>query len=111
MDKKSIVNDSYRAAVISIFVVVYSLLGKKILKMTPPSIQKFDQEDMRKLVSIIALSDQRWHESISLNRTFCQNTSMSKNGLHFNVDWKSFGQCPSFHWQLVLVFEAVQGWH
>ena len=42
MDKKSIVNDLYQAAVISVFAVGYSMLGKKILKMAPPSIQKFD---------------------------------------------------------------------
>ena len=45
MDKKSIVNDLYQAAVISVEAVGYSMLGKKILKMTPPSIQKFDLED------------------------------------------------------------------
>ena len=54
MDKKSIVNDLYQAAVISAFAVSYSMLGKKILKMTPPSIQKFDLEDTGKLVAIIA---------------------------------------------------------
>ena len=54
MDKKSIVNDLYQAAVISIFVVGYSMLGKKILKMAPLSIQKFDLEDTGKLVAIIA---------------------------------------------------------
>ena len=42
MDKKNIVNDLYQAAVISVLAVGYSMLGKKILKMTPPSIQKFD---------------------------------------------------------------------
>ena len=36
MDKKSIVNDLYQAVVISIFTVGYSMLGKKMLKMTPP---------------------------------------------------------------------------
>ena len=54
MDKKSIVNDLYQAAVISVLAVGYSMLGKKILKMTPPSIQKFDLEDTEKLVAIIA---------------------------------------------------------
>ena len=33
MDKKSIVNDSYQAAVISLLAVGYSMLGKKILKV------------------------------------------------------------------------------
>ena len=33
MDKESIVNDLYQAAVISVLAVGYSMLGKKILKM------------------------------------------------------------------------------
>ena len=57
MDKKSIVNDLYQVAVISIFAVGYSMLGKKILKVAPPSIQKFDLEDMGKLVAIVAASE------------------------------------------------------
>ena len=57
MDKKSTVNDLYQAAVISVFTVGYSMLGKKILKMTPHSIQKFDLEDTGKLVAIVAASE------------------------------------------------------
>ena len=40
MDKKSIVNDLYQVTVISAFVVWYSMLGKKVFKMTSLSIQK-----------------------------------------------------------------------
>ena len=57
MDKKSIVNDLYQAVVISVLAVGYSMLGKKILKMSNPSIQKFDLEDTVKLVAIIAASE------------------------------------------------------
>ena len=57
MDKKSIVNDLYQAAVISVLAVCYSMLGKKILKMTPSSIQKFDLEDTGKLIAIVAASE------------------------------------------------------
>ena len=56
MDKMSIVNDLYQAAVISVLAVGYSMLGRKILKMTPPSVQMFDLEDTGKLVAIIAAS-------------------------------------------------------
>ena len=56
MDKKSIVNDLYQVAVISVLAVDYSMLGKKILKVSPPSVQKFDLEDTGKLVAIIAAS-------------------------------------------------------
>ena len=45
MDKKSTVNDLYHASLIAVFTVGCSALGKKILKMAPPSIQKFDLED------------------------------------------------------------------
>ena len=57
MNKKSIVNDLYHASLISVFAVGYSMLGKKILKMIPPSIQKFDLEDTGKLVAIVAASE------------------------------------------------------
>ena len=57
MVKKSIVNDLYQASVISVLVVGYSMLGKKILKIAPPSIQHFDLEDMGKLVAIVAASE------------------------------------------------------
>ena len=33
------------------------MLGKKILKMAPPSIQTFDLEDTGKLVAIVAASE------------------------------------------------------
>ena len=57
MDKKSIVNDLYHASLISVFAVGYSMLGKKILHMAPPSIQKFDLEVTGKLVVIVAASE------------------------------------------------------
>ena len=57
MDKKSIVDDLYQAVAISVLAVGYSMLGKKILKIAPPSIQKFDLEDTGKLVAIVASSD------------------------------------------------------
>ena len=57
MDKKSIVNDLYQAAVMSVLAVGYSMSGKKILKMTPPNVQKFDLEDTWKLVVIVAASE------------------------------------------------------
>ena len=57
MDKKSIVNDLYEAAVISVFAIGYSMLSKRILKITPPSIQKFNLEDTGKLVAIVTASE------------------------------------------------------
>ena len=57
MDKKRKGNDLYQAAVTSVLAVGYLMLGKKILKMTPPSIQKFDLEDTAKLVAMVAASE------------------------------------------------------
>ena len=57
MDKKSIVNNWYHASLISVFTVGYSMLGKKKLRIAPPSIQKLDLEDTGKLVVIIAASE------------------------------------------------------
>ena len=57
MDKKSIINDQYQAVVISVLAVGYSMLGKKILKIAPPSIQRFNLEDTGKLVTIVAASE------------------------------------------------------
>ena len=56
MDKRGIINDLYQAVVVSVFTVNYPVLSKKILKMAPPSIQKFDLENMGKLAAIIAAS-------------------------------------------------------
>ena len=57
MDKKTIINDLYQAVVVSILAIGYSMLGNKILKVTPPSIQKFNLEDTGKLVVIVAASE------------------------------------------------------
>ena len=57
MGKKSIVNDLCQAAVVSVLAVGYLILEKKILHMSPPSIQKFDLEDTGKLVAIVAASE------------------------------------------------------
>ena len=56
MEKKSIVNDLYHASVVSALAIGYSMLGKKILKMPSPLIQKFDLEDTGKLVGTVTAS-------------------------------------------------------
>ena len=42
---------------VSVLAVGYTMLGKTLIKMNPPSLSKFDIEDGVKLVRIIALSD------------------------------------------------------
>ena len=47
----------YHGAVVSILATGYSMLGKASIKMSPPSLSKFDDEDGVKLVAIVAMSD------------------------------------------------------
>ena len=54
---KDIKESFYHGAVISVLAVGYTMLGKTLIKMSPPSLSKFDTEDDVKLVAIIAMSD------------------------------------------------------
>ena len=47
----------YHGAIVSGLATGYTMLGKTLIKMSPPSLCKFDIEDGVKLVGIIALSD------------------------------------------------------
>ena len=47
----------YHGAVVSVLAVGYTMLGKTLIKMSPPSLSTLDIEDGVKLVGIIALSD------------------------------------------------------
>ena len=57
MIKETIVNDIYHALVVSTLSVGYSILGKRFLKISPPSFQKFKLEDVAKLAAITAASE------------------------------------------------------
>ena len=57
MDKKSIVDNLYQVAVISIFAICYSVLEKKTLKMTPSRVQEFDMNNMGKQVATVSASE------------------------------------------------------
>ena len=54
---KDLKESVYHGAIISILAIGYSMLGKTLIKMSPPSLSKFDVEDGVKLVAIIAMSD------------------------------------------------------
>ena len=54
---KDIKESVYHGAIISALAVGYTMLGKTSIKISPPSISKFDIEDGVKLVGVIALSD------------------------------------------------------
>ena len=54
---KDIKESIYHGGVVSALAVGYTMLGKTLIKMSPPSLSKFDIEDGVKLVAIIAMSD------------------------------------------------------
>ena len=54
---KDIKESVYHGDVVSVLAVGYTMLGKTLIKMSPPSHSTFDIEDGVKLVGIIALSD------------------------------------------------------
>ena len=54
---KDIKENVYHGAVVIALAVGYTMLGKTLIKMSPPSLSKFDIEDSIKLVAIVALSD------------------------------------------------------
>ena len=54
---KDLKESVYHSAVVSALAVGYTMLGKTLIKMSPPSLGKFDVEDGVKLVAIVALSN------------------------------------------------------
>ena len=54
---KDLKESVYHGAVVSALAVGYTMLGKMLIKMSPPSLGKFDIEDGVKLVGIVALSN------------------------------------------------------
>ena len=54
---KDLKESVYHGAVVSAVAVGYTMLGKTLIEMNPPTLRKFDIEDGVKLVGIVALSD------------------------------------------------------
>ena len=54
---KDIKESIYHGSVFSALAVGYTMLGKTLIIMSPPSLSKFDIEDSVKLVAIVAMSD------------------------------------------------------
>ena len=54
---KDLKESVYHGAIISILAVGYTMLGKRLIKMSPPFRGKFDVEDGVKLVGIVATAD------------------------------------------------------
>ena len=54
---KDLKESVYHGAVVSALAIGYTMLGKTLIKMSPPSLSKFDVEDAVKLAAIVAMSD------------------------------------------------------
>ena len=54
---KDLKESVYHGAVISVLAIGYTMLGKTLTKMSPPTLSKFDVEDSVKLVAIVAMSN------------------------------------------------------
>ena len=54
---KDLKESVYHGAVVNALAVGYTMLGKTLVKMSPPSLSNFNIEDGVKLVAIVALSD------------------------------------------------------
>ena len=54
---KDLKQSVYHGAVVSALAVGYTILGKTLIKMSPPSLRKFNVEDDVKLVAIVEISD------------------------------------------------------
>ena len=60
---KDIKESVYHGAIVTVLAVGYTMLGKTLIKMSPPSLSKFDIEGGVKLVGIVALSNQAKNNS------------------------------------------------
>ena len=54
---KDLKESIYHGAIISTLAVGYTMLAETLIKMSPPSLGKFDIEDDVNLLAIIAISD------------------------------------------------------
>ena len=54
---KDLKESVYHGAVVSALAVGYTMLGKTLVKMSPPSLSNFNIEDCVKLVALVALSN------------------------------------------------------
>ena len=54
---KDLKESIYHGAVVSVLAIGYSILGKTLIKMSPPPLGKIDVEDGVKLVGIVAMAD------------------------------------------------------
>ena len=93
---KDLKESVYHGAVISILAISYTMLGKTLIKMNPPSLSKFDVEDGLKLIANVAMSD-FMKDYLIKQKIIPDNIYKYGECWVFNR-WSSH-QCPSLQWQ------------
>ena len=89
-----------KQGVISFFAVGYSMLGKRILKMAPLGIQKFDLEDTGKLVVIVAASEMTREYPIK-QKMLPDHINVQENGECSNVNQRCISErFGLYRWKL-----------
>ena len=90
---KDLKESVYYGAVVSALAVGYTMLGKMLIKMSPPSLSKFDIEDGVKLVGIVALSNFMKDYLIKQKIILI----IYKHGIHRFPNWWTSRKCLSIH--------------
>ena len=91
---KDLKENVYHGAVISVLAVGYTMLGKTLIKMIPPSLSKFDIENGVKLVAIVVMSDFMKDYLIKQKLSLI----IYKYGECWIFNRWSSHQCPTFQW-------------
>ena len=77
--------------IVSILAFGYTMLGKTLIKMSPPSLGNFDVEDGVKLVAIVAISD--------FTKDYLIKQKITPHNIYvWQANRRSSHQCPSFQW-------------
>ena len=95
---KDLKESVYHGAVISILAVGFTVLGKTLIKMSPPSLSKFDVEDGAKLVAMVTMSNFT-KDYLIKQKIIPDNIYIYKYGECWIFNRWSSHQCPSFQWQ------------
>ena len=96
---KDIKESVYHRAVVSVLAVGYTMLGKTLIKMSPPSLTKFDIEDGVKLVAMIAMSD--FTKDYLIKQKIIPNKKL-QGALLVVVRWVG-----EIHWSSLLSYLAI----
>ena len=70
---KNLKESIYHGTVVSALAIGFTIIRKSLIKMSLPSVEKFDSEDGAELVSIVALSD--FTKDYLINRYYSNITS------------------------------------